>query len=204
MILFPRRGTATYGVHMRITRIGTAAALALATAALDACAAQEGEPVEIDPDAPTSSTADPSSSASPAVPPDGGSGAASDPDAVVSSPAVHTDPDPAAITDPPLTDPRDDLVHEHWTEWQSAVPTGDSTVRVEYWNGTETCYGARAVVEETDSEVRIAIVTGTLPEAPDACIAIAKQDFMEVTTAAPLDGREITVLPEAEAGPLTP
>lgn len=186
---------------MHTVRVVTEVTLALTTALLAACAGPEGDPVEIDP-----TTAAPGTSATPSAAPasPGSSASTSDPDEVVSAPAVHTDPGPAATTDPPLTDPRDDLVHEHWTEWQSAVPTGDSTVRVEYWNGTETCYGARAVVEETDSEVRIAIITGTLPEAPDACIAIAKQDFMEVTTAAPLDGRAITVLPEAEAGPLTP
>ncbi|WP_349828231.1 hypothetical protein [Brevibacterium litoralis] len=137
-----------------------------------------------DPDAPVSTTS--ATTPGPDDPRDPG-----DPDPALAGPT----PDPAL----PIATPRTDMMHEHWHEPGAYTfrVTGDDTVLVAFVGGVEECYGARAVVEEDPDEIRIGVVTGTIPETSDACIDLGVPLQLEVTTVDPIGDREIVGL----AGP---
>lgn len=94
--------------------------------------------------------------------------------------------------------PRDDLRNEHVVEWQRYEVVDDSTLRVFFTAGSETCYGTRSIIEETDAVVRIATVEGEIPEAPEVCTLVGREASLVIETTKPIGEREVVSLPEPE------
>ncbi|MCZ4276736.1 hypothetical protein C5142_09475 [Rhodococcus sp. BGS-1C] len=85
-----------------------------------------------------------------------------------------------------------DLVRAMPTPFESWSHISPNTIAIHFVTGTPECYGAEAHVTETDSEVIIALHTGTLPEAADkACIMVAVYGTMQMTLKSPLGDRTI-------------
>ncbi|AQQ15579.1 hypothetical protein CGLAU_08120 [Corynebacterium glaucum] len=76
-----------------------------------------------------------------------------------------------------------------WSKWEKVE--GSNAVRIFYTTGTPECYGQYADVEETDTEVKVRLYSGALPNAPEACIAIALEGSMVVPLKAPLGDRKV-------------
>ena len=94
--------------------------------------------------------------------------------------------------------PRDHLSAEAPVGFERFEATGSATVRVHFVLEKPDCSGARAVVKETSSVVRIAVVRGLLPGAPSACAANAQLATMSVTLKEPLGKRRLEELPADE------
>lgn len=84
------------------------------------------------------------------------------------------------------------LVRATATPFESWSHVSPNTIAIHFVTGTPECYGAQAHVTETDTEVIIALHTGTLPEAADkSCIMVAVYGTMQMTLQRPLGDREI-------------
>lgn len=84
------------------------------------------------------------------------------------------------------------LVRAMPTPFESWSHISPNTIAIHFVTGTPECYGADAQVTETDTEVIIALRTGTLPEAADkACIMVAVFGTMQMTLQSPLGDRKI-------------
>lgn len=90
--------------------------------------------------------------------------------------------------------PRDDLVEERVLPWTDSANVSDTQIRVFFVAGNPACYGTRAITEQTDSEVAVAVIQGTLPEAPEACAALAFQGSLLIDLDAPLGDRPVVKL----------
>lgn len=108
---------------------------------------------------------------------------------------MNTQPEESEATNIDDT-PRNDLSQERAVDWQRFELVDDNTIRVFFSAGTESCYGTRAVVEETDEAVEIAVIEGKIPGAPDVCTLIARQASILVETSQPVGDRE--VIPPAD------
>jgi len=53
-------------------------------------------------------------------------------------------------------------------------------IRLSFETNDSKCYGSRAVLEETDDTVGVAVVTGTLPEAAQVCALEGHWEFFEL------------------------
>ncbi|EOM77646.1 hypothetical protein DW322_08100 [Rhodococcus rhodnii] len=90
--------------------------------------------------------------------------------------------------------PRPDIVDAHVGEFESwSRPDGGAdAVDIHFYTGTPECSGAYTTTEETDSEVRVTLHTGTLPEAQDkACILVAVFATLTVPLEQPLGDRSV-------------
>ena len=76
-----------------------------------------------------------------------------------------------------------------WSKWEKVE--GSNAVRIFYTTGAPECYGQYTDVEETDTEVKVRLYSGALPNAPEACIAIALEGSMVVPLKAPLGDRKV-------------
>lgn len=94
--------------------------------------------------------------------------------------------------------PRHDLTAEAPVGFQRFEATGPKTVRVHFVLEKPACSGARAVVQESTSAVRIAMVRGLLPGAPAACASNAQLATMTVTLKEPVGKRKLEALPAGE------
>lgn len=105
---------------------------------------------------------------------------------------------PATISqgDSTMTDdtPREDLLNESAHPWQRYEVVDEHHVRVFVTMGTETCYGLRAEVQETNNAIAIATITGTLPEAPMGCTRELREASLLVETQQPVGERPVTHL----------
>lgn len=84
------------------------------------------------------------------------------------------------------------LVRAAATPFESWSQVSPNTIAIHFVTGTPECYGADAQVTETDTQVIVALRTGTLPEAADkACIMVAVYGTMQMTLHSPLGDRTI-------------
>lgn len=119
------------------------------------------------------------------------------PDTPVSTTSVNTQPEESEVVD--IDDkPRNDLSQERAVGWQRFELVDENTVRVFFSAGSKSCYGTRAVVEETESTVEIAAIEGKIPGAPDVCTLIARQASILVETSQPVGDREVIPLADPE------
>lgn len=88
-------------------------------------------------------------------------------------------------------EPHSDLEGERRVAWDEVDVVSDSQLRVFFLAGTATCYGTRAVVDENDTTVSIAVFEGTLPDAPSECTLEARYASLLVDLDEPLSGREV-------------
>ena len=71
-------------------------------------------------------------------------------------------------------------------------PARPDVVTAEFWNGDHGSHGATAQVVENDSEVKVDVFVGVLPEAEGRpAPAIAELQRLDIPLAAPLAGRRL-------------
>ena len=58
--------------------------------------------------------------------------------------------------------------------------------------GNPSCYGVRAEVRESAAAVTIATLSGSVPDGPDVCAAIAVETSLLVSLDAPVGQRKVT------------
>lgn len=88
-------------------------------------------------------------------------------------------------------EPRDDLENERAGSWSRHEIIDDTSIRVFFTGGDPKCFGSRAMIEETSSEIRIAVINGSIPEAPEHCTAVGASNSMTVETEDEIDERDI-------------
>jgi hypothetical protein len=88
--------------------------------------------------------------------------------------------------------PRDDLDDEQPVAWTSYEDVGERQVRVRLTVGNPSCYGVRAEVRESAAAVTIATFSGSVPDGPDVCAAIAAETSLLVSLDAPVGQRKVT------------
>jgi hypothetical protein len=93
--------------------------------------------------------------------------------------------------DPGDTPSRSDLRDEVDLDWTRAEVVDDTHVRVFFVGDTPRCHGIRATVEESADTITIVLRQGTLPDAPEACEAVAYQGSTLVTLRDPVGDRAI-------------
>lgn len=93
---------------------------------------------------------------------------------------------------------RDDLTHERVVEWTHYDEVAENQLRFFFMAGTPSCYGSRAVVEESGTAVSVAVIEGTLPDAPDACTDEGRFASLLVETDAPVGEREVLPLTDPD------
>lgn len=93
---------------------------------------------------------------------------------------------------------RDDLTEERVIEWDRHEVVSDTELRVFFLAGSEECYGVRSVVEETQTEIHVAVIEGVLPDSPDVCTMEARNASLLVETDQPIDDRKIVPLADPE------
>jgi len=88
---------------------------------------------------------------------------------------------------------RQNLKHESLLQFQHKV-LSDKTIAVYFTTGVPSCFGARAVLEEKEDSIGIAVVGGTVPDGPEVCILIARQTYFLLKTEKPIGERTIFAL----------
>ncbi|MBO0595002.1 hypothetical protein I2485_08315 [Nesterenkonia sp. E16_7] len=92
-----------------------------------------------------------------------------------------------------------ELVSEHLSSWQEYSTPSETELQMAFYSGNPACYGVRAVVEETDTQVRVATISGTLPDAINsACTQEARYVALVIELDQPLGEREVVPLNEVE------
>jgi len=74
----------------------------------------------------------------------------------------------------------------------------ENSIRVSFQTGSPNCVGDRAVLEESDDTIGIAVITGTLIGAPKYCAAIGALKFFVLHTKRPIGNRKIVELTSVE------
>lgn len=117
----------------------------------------------------------------------GGSASTSQDDAATSA---TTAPSAPVAADRLLV--RDDLVDPEVVPWRSWRTADSTTLEFTVTAGPADCYGAQPEVVESDTEVKVRLRVGRLPEAAEAeCSAIAREAVVPVQLAEPLGGRTV-------------
>lgn len=119
------------------------------------------------------------------------------PDTPVSTTSVSTQPEESEVADIDDT-PRNDLSQERAVDWQRYELVDGNTLRVFFSAGSTSCFGTRAVAQETDEAVEIAVIEGRFHGAPDVCTLIARQASILVETSQPVEVREVIPLADPE------
>lgn len=121
------------------------------------------------------------------------SGCGSEPDSSSDSTAAPAVTDSSSV--PQVDDePRNDMTNEHIVEWDQVEAVSETSIRISFTAGSESCFGTRAVVEESDAIIAVAAIEGTLPDASEACTLEARAAFLVVETKEPIGDREIIPL----------
>lgn len=92
-------------------------------------------------------------------------------------------------------DPRTDLTDEAPRAWTSFDEVSETALRVHVMTGDLACFGLRAEVDETPTEVLVTVYEGTLPDAPEACTAVGRDASLRVELAEPLGDRPVSQPP---------
>ena len=92
---------------------------------------------------------------------------------------------------------------EHVAHIEDHAVIDQRTIRIAGITGTARCFGVRPVVNETDNEVRLALVAGTLPGTDGPCTEEARFTAVDVPLSRDLGDRRIVLLDELEPGELT-
>lgn len=87
--------------------------------------------------------------------------------------------------------PSTSLSHEHDLSINSYAVVSDATLRLYFIGGTDSCYGYRVDIQETDTQVAVRLVEGLIPGAPEACTMQAVYYTMIVTLQQPLGNRTV-------------
>lgn len=91
------------------------------------------------------------------------------------------------------------LVAEHLSSWQEYSTSSETELQLAFYSGNPACYGVRSVVQEDEAEVRVATISGTLPDAVDsACTQEARYVSVVVELEAPLGERDVVPLTEVD------
>lgn len=91
------------------------------------------------------------------------------------------------------------LVSEHLSSWQEYSSPSETELQMAFYSGNPACYGVRSVVEESAEEVRVATISGTLPDAVDsACTQEARYVSVVIELNQPLGDRAVLPLTEVE------
>lgn len=90
---------------------------------------------------------------------------------------------------------RDELIDPQPVEWRSWRAAEGTVVEFVVTAGPAACFGAQAEVVETETEVRVGLRVGRLPEAADReCPAVTLESVVPVALAADLGARQIQPL----------
>ncbi|MBI9000785.1 hypothetical protein M0E87_04625 [Corynebacterium sp. CCM 9185] len=103
----------------------------------------------------------------------------------------------------PVDRASDRMRDEHIARIEDHAVIDQRTIRIAGMTGTARCFGVRPVVDETDNEVRLALVAGTLPGTDGPCTEEARFAAVDVPLSRDLGDREIVLLDELEPGELT-
>jgi hypothetical protein len=117
-----------------------------------------------------------------------------DPDTPVTSPPVSDLPTDDTTMGWARIQPTEDLVDPVVATPDELVPdeVDVNAVRIHFYGGVQDCYGARASAVESDTEIRITLEVGGLPDAGDqACIEIAEAQELLLVLDAPVGDREL-------------
>lgn len=91
--------------------------------------------------------------------------------------------------------PSSGMSNESVQTWRSYSQSSEN-VEVEFAGGDPKCFGYRAVLDEQEDVVSVAIVEGTLAEAPDVCESSATIYSIDVELDKPLGSRLVKQLSE--------
>lgn len=105
----------------------------------------------------------------------------------VSTPTLSPGADHDSIDMTPSTT----LTNQHSTQWNTYQVVTSKTLRLFYSAGDTGCYGYRTVAKQDSSQVRIRIIEGTLPNAPDTCTLIGMYGSILVHLEQPLGSRTL-------------
>ena len=86
---------------------------------------------------------------------------------------------------------RTDLKNEQIVEWTRSEQISPNQLKLYFSSGTEKCYGARAVVKESDTSVEVATIVGRLPNASANCSLIGREASVIVKTEKPIGERKV-------------
>ncbi|MBI8989211.1 hypothetical protein [Corynebacterium meridianum] len=103
----------------------------------------------------------------------------------------------------PVDRASDRMRDEHIARIEDHAVIDQRTIRIAGMTGTARCFGVRPVVDETDNEVRLALVAGTLPGTDGPCTEEARFAAVDVPLSRDLGDRKIVLLDELEPGELT-
>lgn len=110
--------------------------------------------------------------------------------------APSTPATPAAPTRLPV---RQDLLDAHPVTWRTWKAVNEMALEFTVTAGPADCYGAQPKVVESDTQVRVQIRIGRLPEAADRdCPAIALEAIVPVHLASPLGTRHVEPLTQTD------
>lgn len=102
---------------------------------------------------------------------------------------------PATSVAPTRLPVREDLLDAHPVNWHTWQAVNEMTLEFTVSAGPADCYGAQPKVVESDTQVRVQIRIGRLPEAADRdCPAIALESVVSVPLASPLGTRHVEPL----------
>lgn len=90
------------------------------------------------------------------------------------------------------------MCSEQIVEWLEYKVTDTHELTFVVLTGTDTCYGLRTVVDETDEAIEVAIVEGVLPDAPTHCTMVARYEKLKITTTAPAEELKVRSLDPAK------
>ncbi|GAB3188107.1 hypothetical protein [Nesterenkonia suensis] len=100
---------------------------------------------------------------------------------------------------PSQVDEAPELVDEVLATWEDYEELSETELEVKFYSGNPSCYGVRSVVEEDAEEVRIATISGRLPEAGDQpCTQEALYVSVVVELEDPLGDREVVELQDVD------
>jgi len=88
--------------------------------------------------------------------------------------------------------------------WTGHEIVDDSTIRIFFTGSDPKCFGAKTMIEESQSEIRIAIIIGSIPEASETCHTLGVLNAMTVETAEKINGRNIVRWDNPGLRPETP
>lgn len=102
---------------------------------------------------------------------------------------------PSTPVAPTTLSVRDELVDAQVVTWRTWRAVDATTLEFTVTAGAADCYGAQPEVVESDTEVRVRLRVGRLPEAADReCPAVALESVVPVRLDTPLGGRRVEPL----------